>query len=242
MISKYRTIFVSDVHLGLNTSVELIDDFLKNNTSHYLYLVGDIFDFWKFDRSFYWSANYNKFLRTLIDYGEIANIRFIPGNHDLTLNDLAGLAFGGIEVCTQTTYTTLFGKKLLVCHGHEFDSVIKRNVQIAKLGCFFYDILAKIDIMIEKVKGWFGNSRKWSLASFLAQKVTNMLVDLDKFKKNAVEYSLLKGYDGIICGHTHFANIDISDKYIYLNCGDIIDNQTILVEHLLGEFEIIKLS
>ena len=242
MTPKYRTIFFSDVHLGLDTPVELISDFLIDNDSQYIYLLGDIFDFWKFDRSFQWPRRYNEFLRVLTECGEESEMRYIPGNHDLTMTDFSGIDFGGITVCTQTTYTTLFGKKLLVCHGHEFDSVIKRNIQIAKLGCFFYDVLAKIDGWAEIVRGLFGNDRKWSLAAYLSEKVSNIFVNLDKFKKNAVEYSLLKGYDGIICGHAHFAKIDISDKYIYLNCGDIVDNQTILVEHLLGEFEIIKLS
>jgi len=242
MTPKYRTIFVSDVHLGLDTPVELISDFLTDNEAQYIYLLGDIFDFWKFSRSFQWPSRYNEFLITLIECSEESTMRFIPGNHDITMKDFSGMDFGDIAVCDQTEYTTFTGDKLLVCHGHEFDSVIKHNLQIAKLGCFLYDVVAATDRMVEKIRGWFGNDKRWSLASVLSEKISNMFVNLDQFEKNAIDYALLKGYDGIVCGHTHYAKIDMTDKYIYLNSGDIIDTQTILVEHLSGGFEIIKLS
>lgn len=241
MTPKYRTIFISDVHLGLDTPIELISDFLDENDSQYIYLLGDIFDFWKFGRSFQWPSRYNEFLRILIERAEDTKMRFIPGNHDITLKDFSGIDFGGIIVCPQTDYTTVDGKKLFVCHGHEFDTVIKRNVQIAKLGCFAYDMLAAVDRVIERVRGWFGNKKRWSLASVISEKVSDIFVNREKFERNAVKYSLLKGYDGIVCGHTHIAKININDKYMYLNSGDIVDNQTVLVEHLSGEFEIIHL-
>ena len=44
----YRTIFISDVHLGTRDSqAEKLNNFLKHNTCETLYLVGDILDFVK---------------------------------------------------------------------------------------------------------------------------------------------------------------------------------------------------
>ena len=45
---KYRTICISDTHLGSKgAQAELLNNFLKHNESEYLYLVGDIIDGWK---------------------------------------------------------------------------------------------------------------------------------------------------------------------------------------------------
>ena len=47
----YRAIFISDLHLGTpGCQAEALLDFLKENTSDYLYLVGDIVDGWQLRR------------------------------------------------------------------------------------------------------------------------------------------------------------------------------------------------
>jgi UDP-2,3-diacylglucosamine pyrophosphatase LpxH len=44
----YRAIFISDLHLGTpGCQAEPLLDFLKEHTSDYLYLVGDIIDGWQ---------------------------------------------------------------------------------------------------------------------------------------------------------------------------------------------------
>ena len=49
-----------------------------------------------------------------------------------------------------------------------------------------------------------------------------------------------KGYDGIICGHIHKAEIRDIDKIQYLNCGDWVESCTAIVETFEGEFKIIN--
>ncbi|NDD65234.1 MAG: UDP-2,3-diacylglucosamine diphosphatase, partial [Acidobacteria bacterium] len=45
---QYKSIFISDVHLGSRgCKADLLCDFLKNNSSENLYLVGDIIDGWR---------------------------------------------------------------------------------------------------------------------------------------------------------------------------------------------------
>jgi UDP-2,3-diacylglucosamine pyrophosphatase LpxH len=44
---ELRSVWISDVHLGLRAcKAEFLLDFLHNVRSEYLYLVGDIIDFW----------------------------------------------------------------------------------------------------------------------------------------------------------------------------------------------------
>ena len=50
-IKKYRTLFVSDLHLGLGASqADLFLDFFKTVQAEKIYLVGDIIDFWRIRR------------------------------------------------------------------------------------------------------------------------------------------------------------------------------------------------
>jgi UDP-2,3-diacylglucosamine pyrophosphatase LpxH len=45
---KYKTIFISDIHLGTkDCKADLLNNFLKYNSCAELYLVGDIIDGWK---------------------------------------------------------------------------------------------------------------------------------------------------------------------------------------------------
>ena len=56
---KYRSIFISDIHLGSKgCQAEQLLDFLKNTRSDYLYLVGDIIDGWRLKNSRWSFASY----------------------------------------------------------------------------------------------------------------------------------------------------------------------------------------
>ena len=55
-MARYRTLFISDVHLGTrNCQAEALCDFLDNHDAETLYLVGDIVDFWRIKRGAFWT-------------------------------------------------------------------------------------------------------------------------------------------------------------------------------------------
>ena len=54
---RYRTIWVSDIHLGTRgCNAQMLIDFLDSTDSETMYLVGDIIDGWRLRRSWYWPA------------------------------------------------------------------------------------------------------------------------------------------------------------------------------------------
>ena len=56
--TRYRTIWISDVHLGTKgCNHELLIDFLDHTDSDTMYLVGDIIDGWRLKKKFYWPPN-----------------------------------------------------------------------------------------------------------------------------------------------------------------------------------------
>ena len=51
----YRTIFISDTHLGTRgCRSDFLADFLRQSSCHNLFLVGDIIDGWRLRKSWYW--------------------------------------------------------------------------------------------------------------------------------------------------------------------------------------------
>ena len=57
---RYRTIFISDLHLGTpGCEAAALLDFLKAHPSDTLNLVGDIVDGWQLRRKWYWPQAHN---------------------------------------------------------------------------------------------------------------------------------------------------------------------------------------
>ena len=68
------------------------------------------------------------------------------------------------------------------------------------------------------------------------KKAVNFISDFEV----AVAYEARRsGYDGVVCGHIHHAEIRDVDGVLYCNDGDWVESRTALVEHLDGRLEII---
>ena len=48
-----------------------------------------------------------------------------------------------------------------------------------------------------------------------------------------------RGYDGVVCGHIHHAEIRSIDGMLYCNDGDWVESRSALVEHHDGRLELI---
>ena len=60
-----------------------------------------------------------------------------------------------------------------------------------------------------------------------------------KFEQNLAGYCKKRGFDGVICGHIHHAEIKDINGVKYMNDGDWVESCTALVEHHSGHWEII---
>ena len=64
---KYRTIFISDLHLGSKgCQSSMLLDFLRNTRSDYLYLVGDIIDGWRLKNKWFWPQEHNDVVQKIL--------------------------------------------------------------------------------------------------------------------------------------------------------------------------------
>jgi UDP-2,3-diacylglucosamine pyrophosphatase LpxH len=60
-----------------------------------------------------------------------------------------------------------------------------------------------------------------------------------QFEKTVTTYCKKRGFDGVICGHIHHAEIKDIDGIVYMNDGDWVESCTALVEHWDGRWEIV---
>jgi 4-hydroxy-3-methylbut-2-enyl diphosphate reductase IspH len=60
-----------------------------------------------------------------------------------------------------------------------------------------------------------------------------------QFERNLAGYCKKRGFDGVICGHIHHAEIKDIDGIVYMNDGDWVESCTALIEHHDGRWEIV---
>ncbi|MBV8169909.1 MAG: UDP-2,3-diacylglucosamine diphosphatase, partial [Alphaproteobacteria bacterium] len=236
----YRTIWISDVHLGTRgCNADALLDFLKFTESEYLYLVGDIIDGWRLRKSWYWAQSHNDVIQKVLRKARKGTkVVYVPGNHDEVLRDYVEHQFGGISLVTDAIHVTADGKRLLVLHGDAYDGVVRHARWLAVLGDWAYNLMLAINY-------WFNVARRklgypyWSLSAYLKGKVKNAVEYVSRFEAAVADAAAKRGVDGVVCGHVHKAEIRPMNGVLYCNDGDWVESCTALVEHFDGRLEIV---
>jgi len=237
---SFRTIWISDVHLGARASQSLrLLDFIKHHESEQLYLVGDIFDGWALKRRWFWTQSYNDVVQKLLRRARKGcKITYIPGNHDEFARAYKGLQLGGIFVRKNCIHTTVDGRRLLVMHGDEFDGIVASSRWIAELGSIAYEVVIVLNRAFNWTRRKFGHGY-WSLSAWLKHRVKNAVNHIDRFERSAAMEAVRNRCEGVVCGHIHRAGIREIGRTTYYNTGDWVESCTALVEHFDGSMQII---
>ena len=236
----YKSLFISDVHLGTKgCQADKLLEFFKFSRSENLYLVGDIIDVWAMQKTFYWPQPHNDVIQKILRKARHGTkVFYIVGNHDEVFRKFIPMHFGDINIVNRVIHETQLGKKYLVVHGDAWDGVMKYAKWLSKLGSIAYELLLRLNIVINFFRKLRGKSY-WSLAKFLKYKVKNAVKYIGEYERTVSDYAKRKKYDGIICGHIHHAEDQNFDGINYLNCGDWVESCTALAEKYDGTFEII---
>jgi UDP-2,3-diacylglucosamine pyrophosphatase LpxH len=236
----YRAVFISDLHLGTpGCQANALLDFLKDHTSDYLYLVGDIVDGWQLRRRWYWPQAHNDVIQKLLRRARKGcQVIYVPGNHDEFARHFLEHQFGGIEVVHEATHTTADGRRFWVIHGDYFDAVVQQAKWLAYVGDYLYEFTLKMNRYLNNLRGRLGMPY-WSLSAYLKHKVKTALNYVMDFE-NAVAHEAAKhGYQGVVCGHIHRAEIREIEGVLYCNDGDWVESRSALVEHVDGRIELV---
>lgn len=237
---KYRSIWISDIHLGTpGCKASFLLDFLRCTKSENLYLVGDIVDGWSLRQNWYWPQTHNDVIQKIMrEARKGTRVVFIPGNHDEFARSYVDHDFGAIHVVHECIHTTADGRKFLVLHGDEFDVVVKYARWLAYLGDWSYGLCLKLNDVVNLFRLRFGYPY-WSLSAYLKLKVKNAVKFIADFESALADVARDRGVDGVICGHIHHPEIRDINGITYCNDGDWVESCSALVEHFDGRLEII---
>ena len=239
----FRSIFISDIHLGTRFSqAEELLEFFKFTRCENLYLVGDIIDGWAIKRKIKWAQSHSDVIQKILRKArKDTNVFYITGNHDDFLRSFLPLGLGDrIHVVDQVDYTSLKNERFFITHGDFFDSVTMTKRWLAILGDLGYDLLLNINHIITWFRKKLRYQSHWSLSKYVKDNVKSSISFITDFEHILSEHAKHHNYNGVICGHIHKAEIRDIEGIKYLNCGDWVESCTAIVETLEGEFRIIR--
>jgi len=238
---KYKTIIVSDLHLGrIDSKVDEIIEFLKKNECETLILNGDIIDGWHLQRGGKWNKTHSKFIKKIMKLltKSKTKIIYLRGNHDDFLDTLLPFSIGDNFTIMNEYYLESNGNKYVVLHGDIFDSITSKATSLSKLGDIGYEILLWINRKYNRRRIKRGLPYK-SISQKAKSSIKFLINFMLKFEEKGAKYAKLKKCNGIICGHVHQSDIKLIHDIIYMNSGDWVESKTALTEDFEGNWNII---
>lgn len=236
-----RTVWISDTHLGTRgCKAAWLLDFLQNHRCETMYLVGDIIDGWQLRKDWYWTDAQHAVVKLLFERARTGTrIIFVPGNHDEFARDFFGITFGCIEVRPEAEHTTLGGRRFLVTHGDQFDGIVQHAKWLAFTGDTLYCLILRLNHWLNRIRSRLG-MRYWSLSQYLKHRVKNAVSFISDYEQALTDEARRRGFDGVICGHIHKAEIRMMGKLQYVNCGDWVESLTAITEDYQGELSLVE--
>ena len=241
-LRRVRALFLSDIHLGSRACrAEHLLSFIKDFDAEYIFLIGDIVDFWAMSRGVYWPTAHNTVVQKILRKARHhVNVFLIPGNHDEALREYVGSSFGGISLVRDYIHTGADGKRYILLHGDEFDQVTTYHRWVSILGDVSYSLLVHLNRVLSLIRRKLGLSGHWSLADYAKRNVLQAVSFISDFEHSVVRNVKRRGLDGVICGHIHTPAIKRIDGVTYINCGDWVDSCTAIVEHYDGRMQLVR--
>jgi UDP-2,3-diacylglucosamine pyrophosphatase LpxH len=237
---RFRTGWISDVHLGTRgCNAGALLDFLRDYDFDTLYVVGDLIDVWKLRRGIYWPQEHSDVIQKILRKGRKGTkIIYIPGNHDEFVSGFLG-AYGNITMRQNDIHITADGRRLLVMHGHELDTVVQNMRWLAFVGDIGYGILLRANRPLNWIRRHIGMGY-WSLSSYAKQRIKNAVSFVGKFEESIVRYAADHDVAGVICGHIHWPVIRKIGGIDYYNTGDWVESSSALVEDYKGRITLLR--
>jgi UDP-2,3-diacylglucosamine pyrophosphatase LpxH len=238
--THFRTIVISDVHLGTSGSkAKELTHFLKQFSCDKLILNGDIIDGWQLRKYGAWKRKHTRFFKTVLKMIEDHDTKviYLRGNHDDFLDQVLPLKVGNFSI--QRDYVLKWkNQKYYVTHGDVFDSITTKLKWVAKLGDLGYTFL----LWFNKIYNQYRTRRGlpyYSLSQVIKQKVKSAVSYVSDFEVQLAELARIKECNGIICGHIHQPAIKSLGGIIYLNSGDWVESLSALVQDEEGEWSLV---
>ena len=229
---KYKTIIVSDIHLGTKDSqAKEFIKFLDEHPTKQLILNGDIIDAWALERGSKWKKQHSKVILKLLELSKKTDIIWVRGNHDDFLKDYFHIKMDNITICENYILTIggqVTSRKYLVFHGDVLDLFSSKWTWIAKIGSIGYDIALTLNTWYNRYRTWRGLPY-YSISKILKHKVKQAVSFIADFEENAAKIAKQQGCDGVIVGHIHTPDNKLTRGIHYINSGDWVESKTAIL-------------
>ena len=237
---RVRSAWISDVHLGTRgANAAALLEFLRDYEFETLYVVGDLIDIWQLRRGIYWPQQHNDVIQKILRKSRKGTrVVYIPGNHDEMVNQFDG-AYGNITIEPQVIHETADGRRILVMHGHELDTVVQNVKWLAFVGDVGYQFLLSLNPFINFFRRRFGLGY-WSLSAYAKKRVKDAVSFIGRFEEEVVRYATKHSVDAVLCGHIHSAAIRQIGSITYYNCGDWVESCSAMIERADGGLELVN--
>jgi UDP-2,3-diacylglucosamine pyrophosphatase LpxH len=227
-MTKYKTIIVSDIHLGTKDSqAKEFIKFLDEHPTEQLILNGDIVDGWALQRGSKWKKQHTKVILKLLELSKKTDIVWIRGNHDDFLSDFFMIKMSNITLC-EDYMIGIKRKKYLIFHGDILDVFSSTWKWIAKIGSVGYDIALTLNTWYNKYRSWRGLPY-YSISKHIKDKVKSAVSFILDFEENAAKIAKQRKCSGVIIGHIHTAEDRMIGDIHYLNSGDWVESKTAIL-------------
>lgn len=261
MKQKYKTVVLSDLHLGVSyCRHKPLLRFLQHVECERVIVAGDGIDLIYmqkhqlpksgpgFLREFEQSA------AKILPHGHLlvlkrlqqmaaagVQVEYFGGNHDpeLRAKHHIGQTFFGMTIVENAYVDLPAGKRMLVTHGDEFDDDLEKGWRDAAIGKA-YEILLHSDWAMNIVLQACG-MRLRSLPKFVRFAIGINFERWQQFRRNAIADAKAKKVDARACGHIHQPEHSTEDGIELLNSGDWIESCTALVQDQDGRFSLVKM-
>ena len=240
MKNYYKTIVLSDIHLGTQGSkAKEVVRFLRNSKCDQLILNGDIVDGWQLRKYGVWKRKHTRFFNQILKMMEKDNTRvtYLRGNHDDFLDQVLPFHVGNLSIKRDMIYESS-GKKYYIVHGDIFDSVTTNLRWVAQLGDIGYTFLLWLNQQYNYYRSKKGLPY-YSLSKVVKSKVKTAVSYINDFETQLSEIAKIKECEGIICGHIHQPAIKTIDGIEYMNSGDWVESLSALVEDKNGSWSLV---
>jgi UDP-2,3-diacylglucosamine pyrophosphatase LpxH len=238
---SYRTLWLSDIHLGTPASrAEDLLNFLDDVSADRIYLNGDIVDLERMQRRALFSDVQQRALRRIFELARSGTeVIYIPGNHDIQFRGLIGQHINGIPVQLEAIHKTRDGRNLLVTHGDLFDGPIRLGTSLGQFGAAAYGVLVALDVLVNQ----FGSKHGYdyvSLGAHIKKRLSAANTYIRRFEEIAAQHAAERQFDGIVCGHIHKPCIRTIGNICYANDGDWVEHRSALAESHDGSLQILQ--
>lgn len=238
---RFKTIFVSDIHLGVEESkAAQLSHLLRNSFCEKLVLNGDIIDAWALQRDGRWCKSHTHLVQTILRKMEEQEMEviYLRGNHDDLIERFVPLKLDNLRIDLEYVHHTPRGCYLVV-HGDGFDHVTSHHPWLAKIGAIGYNTLLRLNRLYNLYRLRRGKE-PFSFAKWVKAKVKGAVSFVGNYEEQLQALAKERECVGIICGHIHTP----ADKQIgeihYLNSGDWVESMTAVVEHIDESLEVIS--